>query len=149
MPGLSTVESDTDRHANCMRPSRTKKKSSALWLNASSGSRLYLFFICSRWRASSLSNPKEPTPTPNSSQCPDQGYCTIHRWPFFIYSKKFRLLLTLPPSCPFLRTLQYQRDWRKKESKKRIIYTSILIQGCSTRFVAGEERVLYDAACAC
>lgn len=78
------------------------------------------FFICSRWRASSHSNPKEPTSTPNSSQCPDQGYCTIHRWPFFIYSKKFRLLLTLPPSCPFLRTLQYQRDWRKKKAKNEL-----------------------------
>lgn len=102
---------------------RAEEKSSVFWSKASSGSSLYLFFffICSRWRASSLSNPKEPTPTPNSSQCPDQGDCTIHRWFFFHLQQKILPPPNpFPPSCPSLRTLQYQRDWRKKESKNEL-----------------------------
>lgn len=118
MLGLSTIESDTYHHANCMRPSRRKK---VLFPGQKPVQDLgcIFFFICSHWRASSLSNPKEPTPTPNSSQCPDQGYCIIHRWPFFTSTARDSASSQPSlPSCPFLEPFNTSVIGEKKRKQK-------------------------------
>lgn len=136
---LPIIESDTDHHANSMRSSREKKKSSVFWSKASSGSSLYRFFLFAP-----VGGPLLFLILKNRPQLPTPRNALTKATILYIGGLFFHLQRKIlpppnppPPSCPFLRTLQYQRDWRKKESK-RIIYTSILIQGCSTRFVGGE-----------
>lgn len=150
MPSQPTIEPYTDHHANYMRPSR-RKKSSVFWSKASSGSSLYLFFLFAPVGGPLLflilkNRPQLPTPRNALTKA-----TVLYIGGFFFSStaKDPASSQPFPPSCPSLRTLQCQRDWRKKESKNELYTPPYSYKDAVLDSAGGRERVLYDAACAC